>query len=246
MNEQLEYDVSIVIPCYQEEEHILDSTTEIYKVMNRTKYKFEIIFVDDASTDKTRELILQIEKNYPDVKYIFHKKNIGKGGSIKDGVKIARGTFVGHLDIDLEVSPEYLPEILSEIEKNNDIVLIKRIVKFSIKPNHIIRDIAGIVNRFLVKNLLQMPSMDVQSGCKFFKHGTLTFLLNQISSTGWFFDIEILARGYYSNYRIKQIPGLYIRNRNKKSTVKLFRDGITQIIKLLAFRKKIMLEIRNR
>lgn len=233
-------DVSIVIPCYLEEGHILDSTREIYKVMNGTNYSFEIIFVEDAGSDTTREKILQIAKEFPDVKYLFHTKNTGKGMSIADGAKIANGKYIGHLDIDLEVSAEYLPKILAAMEEGCDIAIIKRKIYFSITPQYIIRDIAGVIYRLLVKHLLRTPYMDVQSGCKFFKRDTLLSLIKQIESKGWFFDTALLARAYYCNCQIQQIPGYYIRNKKKKSTVKLFADGTKQLKELFAFRKMMM------
>jgi glycosyltransferase involved in cell wall biosynthesis len=242
MSELHKYDVSIVIPCYQEEHHILKSVEQVYKVMNVTRYKFEVIFVDDASTDKTREKILQIAKEFSDITYLFHEINTGKGKAISDGTKIAQGKYVGHIDIDLEVSAEYLPKVLAEIENGNDIALIKRKVNFSKSPQYIMRDIAGSIHRSLVKRLLNIPHTDIQSGCKFFKRDVLLTLLKKTESTGWFFDAEILARAYYSNYRIKQIPGFYIRNKNKKSTVKLFQDGIKQLKELFEFSKKIRKE----
>ena len=235
MNGQLEYDVSIVIPCYQEEGHILDSAKEIYKVMNGTNYRFEIIFVDDASTDETRTTILLLANKFPDVRYLFHKKNIGKGGAIANGVKIAKGKFIGHLDIDLEVSADYLPEVLSEIEKGNDIVLVKRKVRLSMNPKYILRDIAGIIHRLFVQKLLRIPHTDVQSGCKFFKRDILFSLLDETKAQGWFFDVEIITRAYYQNFQIKQIPGYYIRSKKKKSTVRLFSDGVKQLKKLVRF-----------
>src|ERR1051326_888009 len=122
MNVESEYDVSIVIPCYREEKHILDSVKEIYRVMNKTNYRFETIFVEDGSPDRTKEKILEIEKQFPNARHLFHEKNIGKGGSIANGVKMAKGKFIGHIDIDLEISAEYLPDVLVELEKGNDAV----------------------------------------------------------------------------------------------------------------------------
>ena len=230
-------DVSIIIPCYMEEGHIWGNAKEICRVMQGTKYKFELIFVDDKSTDNTREKILEIEKSFPDVRYLFHEKNTGKGGAITGGVKIARGKFIGHLDIDLEVSAEYLPEVLSEMEKDSDIVLIKRKVNFSPNPNHLLRDVAGKIHRLLVNKLLHIPHTDVQSGCKFFRRDAILFLLNKTESQSWFFDVEIMAHAYYRNYRIKQLTGLYVRSKKKKSTVKLLRDGLKMFSELIKFRK---------
>mgnify|MGYP000564595559 CR=1 FL=1 len=104
MSQLPEYDVSIVIPCYMEEGHLLNSVKEIHAVMTSSRYKFEMIFVDDAGTDNTRELIFQIAKEYTNVRYLLHEKNVGRGGSFADGAKIAKGKYIGFLDIDLELS----------------------------------------------------------------------------------------------------------------------------------------------
>lgn len=232
-------DVSIVIPCYMEEEHILENAKEIHRVMHGTHYKFELIFVDDKSTDNTREKIFEIEKSFPTVRHLFHEKNMGKGGAITDGIKISKGKFIGHLDIDLEVSAEYLPEVLSEMEKGYDIALIKRKVHFSMNPNYLLRDIAGKIHRLLVQYLLRIPHTDVQSGCKFFRRDVILSLVDKTKSLSWFFDVEIMAHAYYRNYCVKQIPGFYIRSKKKKSSVKLFYHGLTMLWQLIRFRRNI-------
>ena len=244
MHEENKYDVSIVIPCYQEEKHILDSVKEIYKVLNETKYKFEIIFIEDKSIDRTKEKISEIEQIFPNVHTLFHEKNLGKGASIMNGSKIARGKFVGHIDIDLEISANYLPNIIAELEKGNDIVLVQR--KISFNPQFILRDVGGMIHRSIVRHFLSIPYTDVQSGCKFFKKEVLLTLLENVRATGWFFDVELITHAYHRNYSVKQIPGSFIRSKKKKSTVKLFRDGMEQIKSLIKFRKQIKKEKMSR
>jgi len=227
--------VSIVIPCYQEEGHLVENTNEIFRIMNSTKYSFEIIFVDDKSTDSTKDKILEIEKARSRVRHIFHEINLGKGSSIAAGAGIAKGKFIGHLDIDLEVSAAYIPALLLELEKGNDVVLIKRKVKFGLNPTFIMRDFAGMIHRTAVQLFLGTPRTDVQSGCKFFRREALLPLLEKTKSPGWFFDVEIMTLAYINSLRIKQIPGYYIRNKKKKSTVKLVEDGWRQFKNLVRF-----------
>lgn len=235
-------DVSIIIPCFQEENHILENVRRINQVMHASGFSFELIFVEDASTDTTREKILQIAKEFPNVHYVFHEKNIGKGGSVSDGVKIANGRFIGHIDIDLEVSAEYIPALLSELEKGSDVVLVNRKVKFSVTPKYFLRDAAGMLHRRVLQLFLGIPHTDVQSGCKFFRREALLPLLEKIGSTGWFFDAELMARAYDANLRIRQIPGYYIRSQKKRSTVNLFSDGIEQLGNLIKFAGKLRKE----
>jgi glycosyltransferase involved in cell wall biosynthesis len=237
VNTKNKFDVSIIIPCYKEEAHIVRNTKEIYSIMNKTNYSFEIIFVEDAGGDKTKEKIIDIVKNFPNVQYLFHKKNTGKGKAIADGAKISNGNIIGHIDIDLEISANYLPFVIAEIENGFDIALIERKINFNYK--YLLRDMGGKLHRLLIKYFLPIPFTDVQSGCKFFKRDILLELLPEIKSQEWFFDVELMTYAHYKNFRIKQIPGFYIRNAQKKSTVNFFRDGIKQLKNLIRFKKKI-------
>lgn len=73
------YDLSIVIPCYNEFSLLRDSVKEIAKVMNQIKYSYELIFVDDKSVDGTQKIIEEIAYRKENMKYIFHSENTGRG-----------------------------------------------------------------------------------------------------------------------------------------------------------------------
>lgn len=227
-------DISIIIPCYNEENHIAENIEAIRTVLSSRNY--EIILVDDKSIDNTRNKIELITGKYSNIYYIFHEKNLGKGAAIASGSKISKGKYILHIDIDLEVSANYITEIISELENGNDIVLVKRKVRSNF---NLLRDISGMTHRWLVKILLQIPNTDVQSGCKGFSRIVFFTLLPKIKSQGWFFDVEMIVHAYRNHFRIKQIKGLYIRDKKKKSSVNLFRDGIKQLEDLLQFRREL-------
>ena len=111
-NNSILYDISIVVPCYQDAPHLRRNVQEIYSLLNKTKYSFEMIFVEDCSKDNTKDVILSIAKDFPNVKCIYHEKNTGRGGAFLDGIKMASGKYVGFLDIDLEVSCVYLLPVI--------------------------------------------------------------------------------------------------------------------------------------
>ena len=81
-----EYRLSIIVPCYNEE-----NTLEILinKVLQQSEIIQEIIIIDDKSTDKSRDIILKISKNNNKVKYFFKEKNEGKGSALKEGFRMA-------------------------------------------------------------------------------------------------------------------------------------------------------------
>ena len=239
MNKDTAYDVSIVIPCYQDEWHIVKSVKEISSVMKTTPYKFEMIFVDDASADKTKEMILYIEQNFPDVRYVMHEKNTGRGRAFCDGAKIAKGNYVGFLDIDLEVSASYLPEVLKKLDEGNHVVIVNRSYRIVPTFSFLIRQFSSVFYKKLASAVFHIPPLDTESGFKFFKRESLFALLPQVRSDRWFFDTEIMVLAHLAGQKITQVEGIYKRNPEKTSTVRLFADSIDQFSELLKLKRRL-------
>jgi len=234
-----EYDVSIIVPCYNEEKIIEESVKEIEKVMSQTIYSYEFIFIDDCSKDKTRDLIIKIIKEAPNRRYIFHKENIGRGGTVSEGIKISKGKIVGFLDIDLEVHARYIPSFIGAIQENFDVAIAFRHYNISLKPDSIIRGIVSHGYRWLVQAFLRLPIKDTEAGFKFFNKEKILPILDFIEDKRWFWDTEIMALAFYNDLKIKEIPVLFIRRFDKKSSVKLFKESIEYVKKLISFKRRL-------
>lgn len=117
--------VSIITTVYNDRDFIL-KTVEKFEKLSLPGLKKEIIFVDDYSTDGSREVLRQLKKNnrYKNkYKIIFHKKNKGLGGALKTGFKAARGDYLVRQDVDLEYDVKEIPYLLKPLLKNKaDIV----------------------------------------------------------------------------------------------------------------------------
>ena len=101
--------ISLIIPCYNEEESIPYFIKEINKVIDlMKKEKFELIFVDDGSKDKTLEILEKLADEDKKVKYISFSRNFGKEAAMFAGLKEARGKYVAIMDADLQHTPEML------------------------------------------------------------------------------------------------------------------------------------------
>ena len=105
--------LSIVIPCFNEEDVITETLNRISGILNEEKIKYEIIVVNDGSTDSTLEVLraLQIKKY---LRIINIKKNMGHMSAIRAGLEASTGTHVATIDADLQDPPEYLPDMLSK------------------------------------------------------------------------------------------------------------------------------------
>ena len=231
-------DLSIVIACYNEAPHLRESVMEIRAVMDQTDYNYELIFVDDCSQDDTRSIIEEITATNPDdTCYIFHEENTGRGGAVSDGILHAKGKFVGFLDIDLEVHARYIPTMLLSLERGSDIATALRIYKLD--ASKLLRHVLSHGYRKLSKFALGGKCLDTETGYKFFRRDRILPILSQVKDTGWFWDTEIMIRAERNELKISEIPCLFIRRKDKLSTVKLWSNSLDYLVKLYRFRKEL-------
>lgn len=108
--------ISIVVPCYNEEESIPYFYKEIKSVFKEMKFEAEIIFVDDGSSDRTLSLIKELSEDEK-VKYVSFSRNFGKEAAMFAGLNMSTGDYVTIMDVDLQDPPSLLPEMVKSIEE---------------------------------------------------------------------------------------------------------------------------------
>src|SRR5688572_26619537 len=104
-------DISLVIPLLNEAESLPELSAWIEKVMSENNYTYEIIFVDDGSTDHSWTVIEQLRTGNPNIKGIKFQRNYGKSAALNEGFKAAQGEVVITMDADLQDSPDEIPEL---------------------------------------------------------------------------------------------------------------------------------------
>ena len=119
-------DCSIIIPLLNESENIEFSYNKICEVMAKTDKNFEILYVDDGSTDTSLELLRQLTKKDSKVKVVSLSRNFGQYPAIVAGLENCKGKCAIHLDIDMQESPEAILEMLNKWDNGYDIVTVKR------------------------------------------------------------------------------------------------------------------------
>ena len=121
---QFNKDISIVVPTYNEDESIGELADEIASVLLPEKLSYEIIFIDDGSTDNSWNEVIRLSEKYPDVvRGIKFQRNYGKSAALYHGFKAAEGRVVITMDADLQDSPEEIPEMYRMVvEEGYDIV----------------------------------------------------------------------------------------------------------------------------
>lgn len=116
-------EISIVIPLFNEEESLKELSDWIGKVMHENKFSYEVIFVDDGSTDSSWTVVEELSAQNPAIKGIKFRRNYGKSAGLNVGFEAAQGNVVFTMDADLQDSPEELPEMYKMIvEEGYDLV----------------------------------------------------------------------------------------------------------------------------
>ena len=116
----MEKKISVIVPCYNEEESLPIFYEEINKVMNEMKkIKFELIFINDGSKDRTLKILRELSKKDKHVRYISFSRNFGKEAGILAGLEASVGDYVCMMDVDLQDPPHLLIEMYETLENSD-------------------------------------------------------------------------------------------------------------------------------
>ena len=233
-----QFDISLILPCYNEAEHFVKSVDRIIDVLDRTDSSWEIIFIDDSSTDNTVSLIKSYLVKYPrkHLSAYFHHKNLGRGATVQEGIYQSQGRVVGYIDIDLEVPADYIPRFVQVINDGADVAAGWRIYDFTLRslPRWIASKGWNLVRNLSLKTRL----VDTEAGYKFFRKKSILPILKKCRSPGWFWDTEIMVQSEKAGLKIEQIPVVFIRRFDKTSTVRLIPDTWVYLKELWRFKKR--------
>ena len=116
--------LSVVVPCYNEEETVELFFRALSGVMDTMDMDYEVLFVNDGSKDRTLEKMLALRTAHPELIRVFDfSRNFGKEAALLAGLREAKGDYVTVMDTDLQDPPEYIPLMFETMEKNGDDVV---------------------------------------------------------------------------------------------------------------------------
>ncbi len=209
--------ISFVIPARNEEKSVERLYKEIITEVKKLKVKYEIIFVDDGSTDKTFENLKKISKKYKNVISIKLRGNWGKSMALQTGFIKASGNIIFTLDADLQDNPSEIPNFLKKLNEGYDLVSGWK----KIRHDPISKVIPSRILNFTISLLTGTKIHDVNCGFKVYKRKVVDHL-NLYGELYRF--IPIIAAG--QNFKVGEIP---IKHRKRKFGKSKF--GITRNIK---------------
>ena len=118
--------ISIIAPCYNEEETIEPFLRRIEEILTQINEPYEIVFINDGSRDNTLNVLLNAKQNFKNIRIINFSRNFGKEAALTAGLDKARGEAAIPIDVDLQDPPELIKELVAKWREGYDVVLAKR------------------------------------------------------------------------------------------------------------------------
>lgn len=197
--------ISVIIPFYNEKENLPLLVDKLRSELNKTKRDYEIVLVDDGSTDDYKSILA--------VKIVKHKKRMGKGQALKTGIENSTGDIVVFMDADLQDDPKDLSRFLKKLEEGYDFV---NGIREKRRDNFLVKVYSALAAAFL-KTFLRSPFTDINCGFKAFKRAVVSefaFYGNNFR----FFPLAV----FYQGYKVGEIP---VTNNPRKYGVSKFGPG---------------------
>lgn len=199
--------LSLVIPAYNEESRIADTIARAVSFLETLGKSWELIVVDDGSTDDTLQGIRSSQTRSTQVRLVSYTPNRGKGYAVRQGVEASRGEYVAFSDADLSAPLEELPKLFNAMARGYDVVIGSRAVQGAHlgarQPRY--RELGGKGLNLIIQALAVPGIRDTQCGFKLFRGDAAREIFSRCFVAGWGFDVEVLFLARRLGYTIAEV-----------------------------------------
>jgi len=230
-------DISVVIPAFNEAGRLPLFLDRVVSFCGASKKEYEVIVVDDGSSDGTFEIAASYHARFPNLRAFRVETNRGKGYAVKKGLLKAKGDICMFLDADGSVGPEEIEKNVRYISKDGyDIFVGSRVLRDREQFLKVkwYRKFAGWIFNFFVQQILFKDIKDTQCGFKMFRKEIVKPLFSRGYLDGFGFDVETLYLAHKMGYRVKEGPVSWQHVDGSK--VNLFVDSIKMFMNILQIR----------
>ena len=195
-------DLSMVVPCYNEEEILSYTLEKLVSAFNNSDYQLELIAVDNGSNDSTGAIIQKLSEKHPSI--ILHRVDVnnGYGNGILEGMKVASAPWVGMIPADGQVDAEDVLRLFEAVLSSDGNVVgkVRRRFRMDGLPRKIISSIFNLFVRSLWPSL---ESIDINGSPKILPAKLLQLM--DLQSTNWLLDMELMIKAHYLNVHILEL-----------------------------------------
>jgi glycosyltransferase involved in cell wall biosynthesis len=228
--------VDIVIPVLNEA-HVLRKSVEtaLNAFRSSLRYRWQLVIVDNGSTDGTQAVAEALTAQYSEVKFI-HLVQRGRGRALRNAWLQGKADIVCYMDVDLSTSLVHVPQLLGAIaHEGYDLATGSRLMRESRTTRSFKREVVSQIYNLLIKALLFTKFSDAQCGFKAVSRRAVEAIVPKIENQSWFFDTEMLVLAEKSGYRIKDIPVVWVEDDD--SRVKIVQTGWEDVKGLVRLRR---------
>lgn len=224
--------LSVIIPAYNEEKRLPSTLESVHNFLSESEYEFEVIIVDDGSSDNTKAVVNEFAASHCNVRLIAHTPNMGKGYSVREGMLKAEGDFLLLDDADGASPIEEVVRLMQSIEAGADVAIGSRaksggetVVKALSHRKHI-----GNTFNVIVQSSLLPGIDDTQCGFKLFKRDVAMDLFSIAKLNRYAFDVEILYLARAKGYKIAEVPINWTNIEGSK--INLVTDPVSMLFEI--------------
>ena len=199
------FDLSIIVPVYNNEEKIGQTLEKIKSVLEVSNLTYELIVVNDGSTDKTLAILEFEREKDPKVRILSYPRNRGKGYAVKTGVMTCEGSKCMFIDGDLDISPNSMTQYFRELKDCDLVIASKRHVLSNVDATQTRKFLSHAFGLF-VKIVTGIAVNDTQSGLKCGDTITLQKIFSSMTVSRYAFDVELLVLASKVGLKIKELP----------------------------------------
>jgi len=223
--------VTVVLPCYNEESHVRLEIERICAAMDASGYGYELLAVDDASTDRTLEVLRKAELDFPHMKVVPFRRNSGSGTVRRIGSQIARGEIVVWTDADMSYPNERIPELVRMLDEDPAIDQVVGARKTEEGTYKFLRVPAKWLIRKIAEWLTESRIPDLNSGLRAFRKDVATPYLRLLPAG--FSCVTTITVAFLSNqHEVLYVPIDYAK-RAGTSKFKFVKDAYRYILQVL-------------
>ena len=233
------YDVSIVIPAYNEERRIGETLRAIDRYFDGKPLTRQIIVVNDGSSDNTAEVLDALRGEITDLIVISDSPNHGKGYAVKKGVEASRGEYILFADADNATPIEEFDKFYPLLKDNKVVIGSRYLSESNIvvgQPRY--RVLIGRIGNMLIQFLLLKGVRDTQCGFKAFQHEAAREIFSRMRINGFGFDIEILCIACLLNFPVKEAPVSWYNS--SESRIRPIKDAIRTFGELVCIKLNLL------
>lgn len=233
--------ISVVIPVYNEEKNIKSCLETLCGYMASEFEDYEIIIVNDGSTDSTERIFIESSENYKNLRMISYTPNKGKGGAVRTGILATTGDRVVCTDCDLAYGVEVIGRMAVELDKSDLVIGSRNLTKEGHKEYTLLRKLASKTYIKLVNLVAGFRHSDSQCGIKAYRGDAARRIFSYCKTDSFAFDLEALMIAEKAGYSISEHPVTIINHSNEESKVRILRDTK----KMLSDLRKIKRHVKN-